>query len=153
MGDRREGEGRFWEGSPLAELTDDEWERLCDRCGRCCLNKLEDEDTGEIHFTLVACRLLDTRSCLCRDYPHRTQQVPDCLRIEPAGLDELLPSLPPSCAYRRLAEGRGLALWHPLLSGDPLSVKLAGYSVCPGALSEEHIHPEELQEFVIELEA
>ena len=143
-------EEAFWETTPLDQLDREQWERLCDGCGRCCLNKLEDIDSGEIHYTLVACRLLDLKRCRCTDYPNRQALVPECLLLGPDRLD-LMPLMPSSCAYRRLHEGRGLAPWHPLISDDPLSVRLAGISVCPGALSEEHVHPDELEAFLIDL--
>ena len=120
-------EPEFWR-KPLKSLTPTEWERLCDGCGRCCLVKLEDEDTGDIHFTNVACRLLDHASCRCRDYPGRQREVPDCVRLTPANVEEL-PWLPVTCAYRLRSEGKDLPAWHPLVSGDPESVVRAGISV------------------------
>ena len=117
----------FWRTVPLAAMTDAQWESLCDGCGRCCLVKLEDEDTGAIIHTDVGCRLLDGASCRCRDYPGRRAHVPDCLQLT-AELVPQLGWLPPTCAYRRLAEGRGLAWWHPLVSGDADTVHLAGIS-------------------------
>ncbi len=124
-------------GKSLAELIPEEWESLCDGCGKCCLHKLEDEDTGEILFTRVACRLLDISRCRCTDYLHRSERVPDCLNVR-----ELLDRphwLPSTCAYRLLAEGRELPFWHPLLSGDPSAVHRAGVSVRAYALSEEQV--------------
>lgn len=140
----------FWETTPLDRLTREQWERLCDGCGRCCLNKLEDEESGELFYTLVACRLLDLQRCRCRDYPNRLQRVRECLLLGPDRLD-LVPLMPSSCAYRRLHEGRGLAPWHPLISGDSASVAEAGIRVCPNALSEEHVHPDELEALIIDL--
>ena len=125
----------FWETKGLAEMTTAEWESLCDGCGRCCLHKLRDDATDEIDFTSVACRLLDTHSCRCSDYPNRRRLVPDCVRLTP----ELLPEidwLPPSCAYRRLAEGKPLFWWHPLVSGTPQTVHEAGISVQDRVISE-----------------
>jgi len=139
---------RFWQDKSLAELNPAEWEALCDGCGRCCLNKLEDEDTGELYFTNVACRELDLASCRCRHYPERTRFQAECLVIEP-GKGEVLAQLPSTCAYVLRAAGRPLPAWHPLVSGDPDSVHRAGMSVRGKAVSEEFIHPEQLPEQLI----
>ncbi|WP_430733429.1 YcgN family cysteine cluster protein [Ectothiorhodospira lacustris] len=128
----------FWEGRPLADLDDHEWEALCDGCGRCCLHKLQDEDTDEIYYTDVACRLLDPQSCRCSRYEDRLSQVPDCVRLTPAEVTQVA-WLPPTCAYRRLHEGRGLPSWHPLLTGDPESVHRAGVSVQGRILCEQRM--------------
>jgi len=124
----------FWKRKTLSAMTRGEWESLCDGCGRCCLHKLRDDD-GALSFTNVACRLLDTESCRCSDYAHRQRQVPDCVRLTPQALREI-DWLPPSCAYRRLAEGRDLPEWHPLITGDPESVHRAGASVAGRAVRE-----------------
>ena len=118
----------FWRAKPLEAMSPEEWESLCDGCGRCCLVKLEDEDTGEIAYTDVGCTLLDGDSCRCRDYPDRQARVPDCVRLTPQTVRGLS-WLPPTCAYRLVAEGRDLYWWHPLVSGDPASVHAAGMSV------------------------
>ena len=118
----------FWRRKGLADMTSVEWESLCDGCGRCCLNKLEDEDTGRIYYTDVGCRLLDGTTCRCKDYANRSEEVDDCLRLSPDNVAELN-WLPPSCAYRLVANGRDLYWWHPLVSGDPDSVHAAGISV------------------------
>ena len=117
----------FWR-RPLAALTIAEWESLCDGCGRCCLVKLEDEDTGEVHFTDVSCRLLDCSSCGCSDYANRQTKVPDCVKLTPDIVQDI-PWLPPTCAYRLVEEGRDLPWWHPLVSGRPETVHEAGISV------------------------
>lgn len=125
----------FWETKSLESMSDEEWESLCDGCGRCCLQKLQDEDTDEVHFTRVACRLLDTTSCRCRDYTNRFEQVPDCLSIRPMTAEKIS-WLPESCAYRKLSQGDPLEKWHPLISGNPDSVKQAGISVADRCINE-----------------
>ena len=118
----------FWRVKALDALSPMEWESLCDGCGRCCLVKLEDEDTGVIHYTDVGCTLLDGAACRCRDYENRQGKVPDCVRLTPSAVRSLS-WLPPTCAYRLLAEGRDLYWWHPLVSGDTETVHAAGISV------------------------
>lgn len=125
----------FWEEVPLTEMSDEQWESLCDGCGKCCLLKLEDEDTLELAFTNVACRQLNAGTCRCNNYSQRSRLVPDCVTMTP----ELIPQLnwmPKSCAYRRLAEGKPLSWWHPLVSGNPETVHSAGISVRGRVISE-----------------
>jgi uncharacterized protein len=141
-------EALFWE-RPLESLSRDQWEALCDGCGQCCLHKLEDEDTGEVHFTNVACRLLDTATARCKDYRHRRAFVPDCLRLTPR-IAAQVAWLPATCAYRLRANGEPLPDWHYLISGDRDAVHLAGASMIGKAVSEDvagpieqHILPKE----------
>jgi uncharacterized cysteine cluster protein YcgN (CxxCxxCC family) len=121
-------EAAFWRRKTLAQMSQTEWESLCDGCGRCCLNKLEEEDTGRIYYTSVACRLFDETSCRCKDYPNRQAFVEDCLQLTPENVPDT-PWLPPTCGYRLIAEGKDLYWWHPLVSGDPETVHAAGVSV------------------------
>ncbi len=125
----------FWQTKSLDEMTSQEWESVCDGCGRCCLHKLRDDDTEELSFTTVACRLLDLGTCQCSSYPTRRDYVPDCVSLTPAMVREI-DWLPPSCAYRLLAEGRDLPAWHHLRSGDPETVHTAGVSVRGRAIDE-----------------
>ena len=139
---------RFWERHALAELNAGEWEALCDGCGRCCLHKLEYEDTGEIAYTRVACKLLDLSTARCGDYRRRKQKVPDCVQLTPENIGSIN-WLPPTCAYRRLHEGRGLPRWHPLLTGDPASVQKAKISVLGRVLPETAVDEDDLDEHVV----
>ena len=140
----------FWKAKKLSEMTDSEWESLCDGCGRCCLVKLEDEDTGKIHFTDLACKLLDHKTCRCSDYANRTRRVRDCVRLTPQNAGKLN-WLPESCAYRRLARGQSLAWWHPLVSGRKASVVEAGISVRGRVCSEEGVAEAELEDHIWKL--
>jgi uncharacterized cysteine cluster protein YcgN (CxxCxxCC family) len=125
----------FWKTKQLEEMTRSEWESLCDGCGRCCLHKLREDGTNALSFTNVACHLLDLNTCRCRDYRHRQTRVPDCVSLTAEEVRKI-DWLPPSCAYRRLAEGKDLCWWHPLVSGDSNTVHMAGISVRGRAISE-----------------
>jgi hypothetical protein len=138
----------FWETTPLGRMSDEQWESLCDGCGRCCLQKFQDGKTGKVTYTRVACYLLDTRTCRCTDYNHRTILVPDCLVLTPTQIPKLR-WLPKTCAYRRLAEGKDLAAWHPLVSGDRESIHRAGISVRDKAISEVNVHPDDVDFYAI----
>ena len=133
----------FWRRKSLDEMSTTEWESLCDGCARCCLIKLEDEETGKLDYTDVACRLLDHGTCRCSDYSNRRSRVPDCVNLTPAAVRNLR-WLPDTCAYRLIAEGEDLAWWHPLVSGDPETVHDAGMSVRGRIVAEESgIDPED----------
>lgn len=125
----------FWKTIPFEQMSAAQWESLCDGCGRCCLHKLRDDDTDELSFTDVSCRLLDTKSCQCRKYETRRDWVPDCVSLTPESLREI-DWLPPSCAYRRVFEGKDLAPWHHLVCGDRDAVHRAGVSVRGRAIDE-----------------
>ena len=140
---------RFWETIPLAEMTTEEWEAVCDGCAKCCLVKLEDARDGAVYFTDVHCFLLDGASCRCDDYVNRSLRVPDCVVLTPAGLAEVH-YLPTSCSYRRLADGRGLAAWHPLVAGDAAAVHRAGLSVRGRSRSEAEVPAERLEDHLVD---
>ncbi len=143
------GDVPFWRRKPLEEMTDSEWDSLCDGCGKCCLNKLEEVGTDRTFYTDVGCRLLDGQSCRCRDYANRSEVVEDCVRLTPESL-KTITWLPPSCAYVRLSEGKDLFWWHPLVSGDPETVHMAGVSVRGrvGA-SETDVPDEDLEDYIV----
>jgi len=138
----------FWRTKSLEEMSEDEWEALCDGCGRCCLLKLEDEDTGDVHLTRLSCRLLDIGNCRCLDYGRRHEIVSDCLSISPE-LVRNLSWLPASCGYRRVAEGKDLAWWHPLVSGTTETVHQAGISVRGWARPESTVKELSLHRYII----
>jgi uncharacterized cysteine cluster protein YcgN (CxxCxxCC family) len=131
---------RFWESTPLAAMTREQWESLCDGCAKCCLEKLEDEDTRRIAYTNVACRLLDQDTCRCRDYAQRSKVVYNCVTLTPALLEDPY-WLPATCAYRLVSEGRPLPHWHPLISGNPASVAEAGESTYGRVIGEDEAGP------------
>lgn len=139
---------RFWTGKKLEELTPRQWESLCDGCGRCCLQKLKNPTTGKVRYTWVACFLLDIKTCRCSNYDLRHILVPDCLKLKPQNILKLR-WLPKTCAYRLVAEGKDLPDWHPLITGDPESVHKTGNSIRQRAISEEHVHPDDLVNFQI----
>lgn len=137
----------FWETTSLSDMTAQEWESLCDGCGLCCLIRFEDEDTGEVIPTRVACKLLDANLCRCTDYANRKAQVPDCIKLTPWNIDALQ-WMPMSCAYRRLHEGKTLPRWHPLITGDPESVHKAGVSIRGQTISEASLaNPDDAIDF------
>ncbi len=137
----------FWKTKSLHEMTLSEWEMLCDGCGRCCLLKLEDEDTGDIARTRVSCRLLDIGSCRCGDYANRADKVPDCVKLTPDSVAGLT-WLPKTCAYRLVSERRDLYWWHPLVSGSPETVHQAGISVRDIAIHEDRVAVENLPDYI-----
>lgn len=144
----QQAEEPFWRTKTLEEMTRAEWEQLCDGCARCCLVKLEDDDTGEVHLTRLACRMLDHATCRCSDYENRFAKMPDCVSIDAAKV-RALSWLPQTCAYRLIAEGRELFWWHPLVSGDPASVHEAGISVRGWAMSEAKVKPTDMHRYII----
>ena len=141
---------RFWEVTAPGRMTKKEWEALCDGCGKCCLNKLEDEDTGAIALTRVACRLLDDTTCHCGQYEIRHQFVPECIVLTPKNLEKHLYWMPETCAYRLIWEGRQLFHWHPLISGNAQSVHDAGVSAQGITIPEFEISEEDWEDYLIE---
>ncbi len=139
----------FWKRKKLEEMTREEWESLCDGCARCCLYKLEDEDTGEIYYTNVVCRLLDTYRCRCSAYNERSKLMPTCLVLNPDMVRQLR-WMPKTCAYRLIAEGKDLEWWHPLVSGDPNTVHEAGISVRWRTLAEKDVDMDNLEDYIVD---
>lgn len=137
----------FWQTKTLEEMSSEEWESLCDGCGRCCLSKLEDIDSGAIAFTCVGCTLLDGKTARCKDYPNRFAKVPDCLAITPE-MARNSAWLPPTCAYARIANGEGLAWWHPLVSGTQETVEAARISVAGRVISEDEVELADLEDHI-----
>jgi hypothetical protein len=140
---------RFWETKAMSELNQKEWEALCDGCGKCCLNKLEDEE-GTVALTRVACRLLDNESCLCTNYKDRHNYVPECIVLTPKTIAKNLYWLPRTCGYRLVYERRALYDWHPLISGDPASVHTAGVSVKGMTVPEFDVDEDDWDNYIIE---
>jgi len=140
----------FWTRFDLGDLSKDEWEALCDGCGRCCLLKLEDEDTSAIAYTRVSCRLFDPESCRCGNYPLRKQLVAGCVVLTPENIERIAYWMPETCAYRRLFDGATLPDWHPLLTGRTDSVHLAGISVRGNVVPEYDVDEEDLEDYLIE---
>ena len=142
------GRQPFWKSKSLSEMNREEWESLCDGCAQCCLVKLEDDESGVIYETDVACKLLDLGTCRCTRYEERSRLVPNCVTLTPGNLSEL-PWMPPTCAYRLLYEGKDLPEWHPLVSGDPSSVAKAGAWIARDAVSELEVDEEDLEDHVV----
>lgn len=138
----------FWKAKSLSELTKKEWESLCDGCAKCCLHKLEDEDTREVYYTEIVCRYMDEQSCQCSDYQNRTRLVPTCIWLTPENVYEH-DWLPQTCAYRLIAEGKELYSWHPLISGDAESVHDASMSVRHRAISDDRVDPDDYEEHIV----
>ena len=138
----------FWRRKTLEEMTPEEWEALCDHCGRCCLVKLEEEDTGEIHFTSAVCALYDLERGGCTAYENRAERMPDCVPLTPEKV-RTLSWLPSTCAYRLLAEGKDLPDWHPLVSGDPDTVRRAGVSILGRVVCERDVDINDLPDLIV----
>lgn len=141
------GDVPFWKTKTLDMMSGAEWESLCDGCGLCCLNKLEDWDTGEIAWTSIRCTLLDGDTCRCRDYPNRQATVPDCIQLTPQQVRDL-PWLPPTCGYRLVRDGEDLYWWHPLVSGDPETVHAAGISARGRTVSEDDVDIDDFEDYL-----
>lgn len=138
----------FWLAKKLHEMSPTEFESLCDGCGKCCLHKLEDEDTGDVYYTKVACRFLNHDTCKCEVYPERQKHIPDCLTVTPESVKDTF-WLPETCAYRLIDEGIPLFDWHPLVSGDPDSVHKAGMSVAGLVINENSVNTDDLEDYIV----
>ena len=138
----------FWETKTLKQMSKQEWESLCDGCARCCLHKLEDEDTDEVYYTDVHCRYMDKNDCSCTVYQTRNEKVPECIWLTPEQAHSFH-WLPDTCAYRLVAEGKPLYDWHPLISGDPDSVHKSGISLQGKGIPDDKIPEEEWQSRII----
>ena len=147
---RNDQSPRFWEKKKLSNMSETEWEALCDGCGKCCLNKLEDEDSGDVALTRVACRLLDDTTCRCAHYQTRHQFVPDCIVLKPSTIEQHMYWLPKTCAYRLLHKGESLPDWHPLISGTPETVHAAGVSMRGSTVSEFEVADEDWEDHIID---
>jgi len=141
---------KFWENLPIEDLNSTEWEALCDRCGRCCLLKLEDPDTQQIDFTTVSCRLFDAKTSTCGNYALRKQMVKDCVVLSPENIERIAYWMPSTCAYRLRFDGQPLYDWHPLVSGDPQSVRKAGISMHDRTIAEYEIDEKDLEDYIVE---
>lgn len=144
---------RFWETIPLTKMTPAEWEALCDGCGKCCMNKIEYEDTGKVDFTRIACRLFDDATCRCTQYPIRHQFVPDCVRLTPETLPKIAYWMPTTCAYKRLHEGKTLLEWHPLVTDDPESTHISNHSMRNQTVPEYEVDEEDWNDYITESQA
>lgn len=140
----------FWQDKALHEMSEEEWESLCDGCAKCCLVQLEDEETEQLVFTDVACDLLDQGNCRCTDYQNRSMRVPNCMTLTPENVEQAAEFAPSSCAYRRLVEGKDLPEWHHLIAGDQASMHAQGLSVRNKVRKLSEVDTDGLEEFVVE---
>ncbi|NND00873.1 MAG: YcgN family cysteine cluster protein [Gammaproteobacteria bacterium] len=140
----------FWKTKKLHEMTGAEWESVCDGCGKCCLQQLQDEQTEQLVFTDVACDLLDAGTCRCRDYPNRSVMVPECLSLNNENVEACAEFTPSTCAYRLLLQGDDLPAWHHLVSGDREMVHNTGNSVRGRIRMQRHVDSERLEDYVVD---
>ncbi|MDR6266096.1 MULTISPECIES: YcgN family cysteine cluster protein [Rhodobacterales] len=140
----------YWRTTDLADMSRPEWEALCDGCGKCCLLKLEDEDTGGVAYTNIACRLFDDKTCSCGNYPLRKQMVAGCVVLTPENIERNAHWMPSTCAYRLLHEGKRLPAWHPLLTGDPDSTAKSGNSVAGQTVPEYDVEEDDYEDYIVE---
>lgn len=138
----------FWRDTALEDMTHDEWEALCDGCGKCCLLKLEDADTGEVEFTNVACKLFDAKTCRCKNYALRKQIVPDCVVVRPENIERIAYWMPETCAYRLLFDGYDLPIWHPLETGDRHAIVSGGHTMQDRTISETQVEEDDLEDHI-----
>jgi uncharacterized cysteine cluster protein YcgN (CxxCxxCC family) len=151
MGEEGTGEpgvAQWWQEKSLSELSSSEWDALCDGCAKCCLHKLEDVDSGAVHYTAVHCRFLNAQTCRCTDFANRSALAPNCLDLRTADWTSI-DWLPSTCAYRLRAQGAPLPYWHPLVTGSRDSVHVAGMSVRGRSISEDYVHPDGFEELIV----
>jgi uncharacterized cysteine cluster protein YcgN (CxxCxxCC family) len=141
---------KFWETKDLLDMSKSEWESLCDGCGKCCLLKLEDEDTDKLHYTNIACRLFDSKTCTCGNYPLRKQLVSGCVILTPENIERNAEWMPSTCAYRLLHDGQPLPEWHPLITNDPHSVHTAGISMQDRTVAEQDVEEDDFEDYIVE---
>ena len=142
---------KFWKTKKLSELNHDEWESLCDNCGKCCVIKLINEKTNELFYTNVSCHLLDTNCCKCKDYENRKKLVPDCVKLTPKNLNQL-DWMPNTCAYKLIHEGKELPDWHPLIQKTSKDINMENYSVAKRVISEKDINMEKITDYIFDWE-
>jgi uncharacterized cysteine cluster protein YcgN (CxxCxxCC family) len=148
MANKKSSKPAFWQQKSLQDMSREEWESLCDGCGKCCLNKLEDEETGEIAYTRVICRYFDEETCRCQVYAERKKRVPTCVVLTPGNLKDL-PWMPSTCAYRLLFEGKELPAWHPLITGSRTQIEESGNTVSGRVISEAYVHEDGYDEHLV----
>jgi hypothetical protein len=152
MADISRKEIPFWESKKIHELSQDEWEALCDGCGKCCLQKLQDEDTEELHFTCISCQFLDTYSCQCKVYENRFEHLPECLNLTKENLQTALPWLPSTCSYKLIYEQKPLPDWHHLVTENKNTIHILNLSVRDKVISELDVDEDDWEDFVVDID-
>tara|TARA_R110001592_G_scaffold171325_1_gene409608 strand:- start:9350 stop:9811 length:462 start_codon:yes stop_codon:yes gene_type:complete len=152
MADRSKPQVLFWESKKIQDFSQDEWESLCDGCGKCCLQKLQDEDTEEIHFTCISCQFLDEQSCRCKVYGNRFEHLPECLNLTKENLESTLPWLPNTCSYKLVYQEKSLPVWHHLISGNKETIHVLNLSVRDKVVSELDVDEDDWEDFIVDID-